>query len=735
MQFRFSHSLRTPPNAKQPAPNGLRRTLVAAGKSKLAATSSDSLTVHLFDTVSTASGSSTPKDKFPTKSARDPPAASYSLTDIQLSSDESKVAVAQSDGGLFIYKVGSQWGDKKSICNKFSSVSGAAISCMHMSDSSVVFGCIDGSVHLALLKSNKSQVIYDGSNSGVIALAVNDRFLYTSHADGTVYRFKSLSSGGGYAFDRVFFQCGGGETVTCLAVDPVASSDSSSVLLGCGDGRVVVLNQLSQHIDEFDFGSDVSEFTHAVSSKNSAVFVSSGRLDVFSSSGGKWSHSTQVVDGLSVVTGVSFVAPFLYLANITGSVVVFEMYSNKVRFGDYYLSQSADSCVATPVNRDSGRGDFQVTSNYEFVDGQVCLDRFCVAFTTSTLVIADMLSSGRQSEVSWLKSGKEQFYFGHEGYCIISQLEECSILELGKNEVSFTVSTTHFRKLRMSITESAVAYVNGGVFIQMANRTFHEIPHQIAVDIVALSFDSQYLLYRDKSHALFIYDINSRSKQAVCSNARFIQWISGCQVFVVQSRMELIVCYTPANPTSLSKHEISGDVSHVEKHEGKTRVVIRSNPPSYIYLDDSKTDFVSAVDQKKFRKAAIILENIGAEPSLWQILLGHAVDAHDLLLMQRCYAGMCDIAGVRFIAGLLKSCEELEDKGVIDPGNHYSIKARLALLHNQYKLAESYYLEQGRIDDAMEMYQEIHQWDKAIQIAESRNHPNLMDLKANYQSW
>jgi intraflagellar transport protein 172 len=38
---------------------------------------------------------------------------------IAFSPDSQKLAIAQSDNIVFIYKLGPEWGDKKSICNKF----------------------------------------------------------------------------------------------------------------------------------------------------------------------------------------------------------------------------------------------------------------------------------------------------------------------------------------------------------------------------------------------------------------------------------------------------------------------------------------------------------------------------------------------------------------------------------------------------------------------------------------
>ena len=35
------------------------------------------------------------------------------------SPQSDKLAIAQTDNMVFVYKIGSDWGDKKSICNKF----------------------------------------------------------------------------------------------------------------------------------------------------------------------------------------------------------------------------------------------------------------------------------------------------------------------------------------------------------------------------------------------------------------------------------------------------------------------------------------------------------------------------------------------------------------------------------------------------------------------------------------
>eukprot|EP00959_Pyramimonas_sp_CCMP1952_P474800 9503851-Pyramimonas_sp.AAC.10 len=63
------------------------------------------------------------------------------------SPDSSKLAIGQSDNIVFVYKLGAEWGDKKSICNKFHQSS--AITCItwpHQQHHEVVFGLAEGKV-------------------------------------------------------------------------------------------------------------------------------------------------------------------------------------------------------------------------------------------------------------------------------------------------------------------------------------------------------------------------------------------------------------------------------------------------------------------------------------------------------------------------------------------------------------------------------------------------------------
>ena len=63
------------------------------------------------------------RDKFSTKPADSKGPKAYLVRGMAWSPDSTKLAIAQSDNIAFVYKLGSEWGDKKSICNKFQQAS------------------------------------------------------------------------------------------------------------------------------------------------------------------------------------------------------------------------------------------------------------------------------------------------------------------------------------------------------------------------------------------------------------------------------------------------------------------------------------------------------------------------------------------------------------------------------------------------------------------------------------
>lgn len=86
------------------------------------------------------------KDKFSTKPADKGP-KNYIVRQMAFSPQNDKLAIAQSDNMVFVYKLGTEWGEKKSIVNKFQHSS--SISCLvwpTKRPNDIIYGLAEGNV-------------------------------------------------------------------------------------------------------------------------------------------------------------------------------------------------------------------------------------------------------------------------------------------------------------------------------------------------------------------------------------------------------------------------------------------------------------------------------------------------------------------------------------------------------------------------------------------------------------
>lgn len=65
----------------------------------------------------------------------------------------------------------------------------------------------------------------------------------------------------------------------------------------------------------------------------------------------------------------------------------------------------------------------------------------------------------------------------------------------------------------------------------------------------------------------------------------------------------------------------------------------------------------------------------------------------------------------------------------------YQVRARLALLQNQFKQAEQVYLEENAVGEMLDVYRSLFKWDELLQLAEAKRLPELDALKREYYQW
>uniref|UniRef100_A0A4W6DEM9 Intraflagellar transport protein 172 homolog n=1 Tax=Lates calcarifer TaxID=8187 RepID=A0A4W6DEM9_LATCA len=690
---------------------------------------------------------------------------SYVVNDMVFSPDSTKIAIGQSDNIIFVYRIGEDWGDKKAICNKFVQTS-SVTRLLWPAEHAIVYGLVDGKVRLANTQTNKSSTIY-GTESCVVSLASNQckvlkkrvvsgKGILSGHADGTVVR---------YFFDDE----GSGESQGKLLMHPcppyaVAWGANSIVVGGC-DKKVVAYGREGHILQTFDYSRDRTEreFTVAATSPSgqSVVFGSYDRLRVFNWAPrrGVWDEAKpKEILNLYTITSLAWKkdGSRLCAGTLCGGVELFDcclrraIYKNKFEMTYVGLSQVIVRNLSTGT-----RVVLKSYYGYEIEEVKIMgKDRFLVAHTSDTLLLGDLLTN-KLSEVPWPGSGgNEKFFFENESVCMIFNAGELSLVEYSNNEILGSVRTEFMnphlisvrlneRKQRGVEDNKKLAYlidIKTIAIVDLAEGyNLGTISHDSKIDWLELNETGRKLLFRDKKLRLHLYDIESGVKTTVLSFCSYVQWVPGSDVVVAQNRGNLCIWYSIDSPESITMFPIKGDIVDLERADGKTDVIVTEGVNAVTYtLDEGLIEFGTAVDDGDYDRATAFLETLEMSPeteAMWKTLSKLALEARQLHIAERCFAALGDVSTVRFLHQTNQIADKVSDEMGGDGTAFYQVQARVAMLDKNFKLAEMYYMEQNAIDEAIEMYQELHMWDDCVAVAEAKGHPELDSLRGNYYQW
>uniref|UniRef100_A0A1A8U1D0 Intraflagellar transport protein 172 homolog n=1 Tax=Nothobranchius furzeri TaxID=105023 RepID=A0A1A8U1D0_NOTFU len=746
MQLKYLKTLLTP----QEGPAKVSCMAWSPNNSKFAVCTVDRV-VLLFDEQGER------RDKFSTKPL-DPKYGkqSYVVNDMAFSPDSTKIAIGQSDNIIFVYRIGENWGDKKAICNKF--IQTSAVTCLLWPlENAVVYGLVDGKVRLANTQTNKSSTYY-GTESCVVSMASNasGKGFLSGHADGTVVR---------YFFDDE----GSGESQGKLLTHPcppyALAWGANSIMVGGCDKKIVAYGKEGQVLQNFDYSRDPSEkeFTVAVSSPSgqSVVFGSFDRLRVFNWAPrrGTWDEAEpKEISNLYTITSLAWKkdGSQLCAGTLCGGVELFNyclrrtVYRNMFEMTYVGLSQVIVKNLSTGT-----RVVLKSFYGYEIEEVKIMgKDRYLMAHTSDTLLLGDLLMN-KLSEVPWPSSGgNEKFFFENETVCLIFNAGELSLVEYGQNEILGSVRTEFMnphlisarlneRKQRGVDDNKKLAYLVDMKTIAIVDLaggySLGTVSHDSKIDWLELNETGRKLLFRDKKLQLHLYDINSGVRTTLLSFCSYVQWVPGSDVVVAQNRGNLCVWYSIDSPESFSIFNIKGDIVDLERADGRTEVMVSEGVNTVKYtLDEGLIEFGTAIDDGNYDRAVEFLETLemsSENEAMWKKLSKLALEAGQLHIAERCFAALGDVSTVRF----LRQTNEIADKVSQETGEDgmafYKVQARVALLDKNFPLAEKHYLTQNCIDEAIEMYQELHMWDDCIALAEAKAHPELNGLRGKYFQW
>ncbi|XP_071532014.1 intraflagellar transport protein 172 homolog [Panulirus ornatus] len=702
------------------------------------------------------------RDKFSTKPA-DPKYGkkSYLVKAVAFSPDSTKIAVGQTDNIIYVYKIGEDWGEKKVICNKF--VQSSQVTCLTWPfEGPIIFGLLEGKVRAANVKTNKSQTLYQ-TDSYVVSLVPNLRgtaFL-SGHADGSVVRF--------YVADDPYAEPQG--KIISHPVPPYAMAwtNNNIIVAGC-DKRIVMYTKNGKIHQQFDYSRDLSEreFSCAVSSPSGQALVigSFDRLRIFdfNTSRGMWDDKgSRDFEGFYTITALAWKrdGSRLVCGTLCGAVELFDsVLRRSVWKNKWEMTYVGPSQVL--VKPLAGSGPFGsrgviLRSQYGFEIHDVRImgkDRYLVARTNETLLLGD-LHRNLLSEVHWaVEPGTEKFYFDNENVCMIFNAGELSLVEYGNNDLLGSVRTEFMNPHLISVRlnerrqrgvddNKKMAYLLDLKTVCMVDLTYGltvgQVTHDSRIDWLELNETGSQLLFRDKRQRLMLINIATLQKTTILNYSTFVQWVPGSDVVVAQSREQLCVWYNIDTPERVTTFQIKGEVVDVERADGRTEVIVQDGVQELSYaLDEGLIEFGTAVDDGDYLRAMNYLETLpltAEAETMWRTLARLTVEGRHLYIAERCYAALGDVSKVRYLQRINQIRQQIQETTGEDGIQHYEVQARLAILDKQFKTAESIYLDYNNLESAMEMYQDLHKWDEAVQLAEVKGHPEVDSLRRAHTQW
>jgi len=753
MQLRHLATIQpaTVPDSGGPSAAMVRVTAISwsANNRKMAAVSTDRI-IHLFDEGGQR------RDKFNTKPADPKGPKNYIVRAIAWSPDSSKLAVAQSDNIVFVYKLGVEWGERKSICNKFlQSSSITSLSWPVERPNEVVFGLAEGRVRVGQLRSNKAATLYT-TDSYVVSLAAqpSGNGVVSGHHDGSIHIFS-------FADGRNQRLCTHNNGVA-----PTALAWGEAICAAGNDCKAVFYDDRGgvQQVFDYSQDEDAKEFTVARfnPSGETVVLGSFDRFVVinYNARRNMWEEvGVKKIQNFYTVTAMAWKADGSRLAvgSLCGAIEAYDAcirrYTYQGKFEFTYVSTSQ-----VIVKRLGGTGTrIMVKSrfNLEISKINIYQERFVVAHTPETLLMGDM-EICKLSEVAWAGSGQEKYFFDNPAVGMVFNAGELSLVEYGCNEVLGSCRTEHMNPHFISVrTNEArgeakgnkkIAYLQDLQTIRILDLdsgiTVATIEHDSKVDWLELNTQATTLLFRDKKRQLHLYDLENQVRSTLLTYCSYVQWVPDSDVVVAQNRNNLCVWYSVAHPERVTIIQIKGDVEDIERTaDGRTEVVVDEGISTVSYaLDQALIEFGTAIERHDYDRALLSLEQLDLTPeteAMWQTLSEAAVSVRppQLLIAERCYAALGDICRTRYIHKVNTIAAYAKETVGGDGTQHFMVRAKLAAVEKNFKSAENILVDQGQIDEALEMYQEMHKWDEAIFVAESKNHPSAAELRLNYFTW
>eukprot|EP00249_Psilotum_nudum_P034864 c54487_g1_i1 orf=188-622(+) len=111
-----------------------------------------------------------------------------------------------------------------------------------------------------------------------------------------------------------------------------------------------------------------------------------------------------------------------------------------------------------------------------------------------------------------------------------------------------------------------------------------------------------------------------------------------------------------------------------------------------------------------------------------------ALEHNEILYAERCYTALGHASKSQYLQKVNK-LKKMVLQGSEYEGADYLVRAKLALLHHEWKVAKAILLQHDCISGIIQLCIECYRWKEAISVSENHHHPDSQLLHQRYSEW
>ena len=418
-------------------------------------------------------------------------------------------------------------------------------------------------------------------------------------------------------------------------------------------------------------------------------------------------------------------------------------------------------------------------------------NNFLIVNTDNSLIVGD-LTLQKYSEVPWNNSDSCRFDFNNLNTCLVYVNDSVAVIEFGKNEIMgyFRTEYCHPNLISARLCNKAGTNIKLIAYLIDPNTIYiHDLITQniiisynndCKIEYLEFGKSGNKLIFRDSSRKLNLLliknnanentpNLNIKSNESyksitILNLCSFVQWVPNTEILVAQSRQDLFVWYNLDNYQNPQVKQINGTIDSIAKKKGKIEIYINDENNNddtssvnggnnyKIYLDENLVNLSIALDDKELTKALMILENLPKNNEYkyyWKILSDISLEEKNLMIAQRCFAALGDFSKMKYLKNLYKikknnaldnnnnkndnkqNAENIIEKKI----NQIIVEAKILLFKKKFDEAKKLLLDNNLIQEAIDIFKEIHKYLDAIEIGEQYKLPESELMKKEYLEW